>query len=264
MTQKIHPTAFVHEGAKLGENVEVGAYTVIGPHVEIGNNTKVFSHVLIEGHTKIGENNQFFQFCSIGAQPQDLSYKGEPTLTVIGDNNVFREYVSVHRGTLKDNQITQIGSNCLLMAKAHVGHDAIVGNNVILVNSCNLAGHVKIGDRSILGGGTNISQFVTLGRGSYIGGASAIDRDIPAFCTAYGNRVKLKGINIIGLRRHGYDKAVISEFVDMYRTMESSALSPRAFVDHEELMEEYKDNELVSEIRDFIRKSEIGIAPFVK
>lgn len=264
MTQKIHPTAFVHEGAKLGENVEVGAYSVIGPNVEIGNNTKVFSHAVIEGHTKIGENNQFFQFCSIGAQPQDLSYKGEPTLTVIGDNNVFREYVSVHRGTLKDNQITKIGNNCLLMAKAHVGHDAIVGNNVILVNSCNLAGHVKIGDRSILGGGTNISQFVTLGRGSYIGGASAIDRDIPAFCTAYGNRVKLKGINIIGLRRHGYDKTVISEFVDMYRTMESSALSPRAFVDHEELMEEYKNNELVTEIREFIRKSEIGIAPFVK
>lgn len=264
MTQKIHPTAFVHEGAKLGENVEVGAYSVIGPNVEVGNNTKIYSHVLIEGHTTIGENNKFFQFCSIGAEPQDLSYKGEPTKTVIGDNNVFREYVSVHRGTLKDNQITKIGSNCLLMAKAHVGHDAIVGNNVILVNSCNLAGHVKIGDRSILGGGTNISQFVTLGRGSYIGGASAIDRDIPAFCTAYGNRVKLKGINIIGLRRQGYDKAVISEFVDFYRTMESSALSPRAFVDHEELMEEYKGNELVTEMREFIRKSEIGIAPFVK
>ncbi|EQC48941.1 acyl-[acyl-carrier-protein]-UDP-N-acetylglucosamine O-acyltransferase [Bacteriovorax sp. BSW11_IV] len=264
MTQKIHPTAFVHEGAKLGENVEVGAYSVIGPNVEVGNNTKIYSHVLIEGHTTIGENNKFFQFCSIGAEPQDLSYKGEPTKTVIGDNNVFREYVSVHRGTLKDNQITKIGSNCLLMAKAHVGHDAIVGNNVILVNSCNLAGHVKIGDRSILGGGTNISQFVTLGRGSYIGGASAIDRDIPDFCTAYGNRVKLKGINIIGLRRQGYDKAVISEFVDFYRTMESSALSPRAFVDHEELMEEYKGNELVTEMREFIRKSEIGIAPFVK
>lgn len=264
MTQKIHPTAFVHEGAKLGENVEVGAYSVIGPNAEVGNNTKIYSHVLIEGHTTIGENNKFFQFCSIGAEPQDLSYKGEPTKTVIGDNNVFREYVSVHRGTLKDNQITKIGSNCLLMAKAHVGHDAIVGNNVILVNSCNLAGHVKIGDRSILGGGTNISQFVTLGRGSYIGGASAIDRDIPAFCTAYGNRVKLKGINIIGLRRQGYDKAVISEFVDFYRTMESSALSPRAFVDHEELMEEYKGNELVTEMREFIRKSEIGIAPFVK
>lgn len=264
MTLKIHETAIVDKNAKLGENIEVGAYSVIGPNVVIGNNNKIHSHVVIEGHTEIGQNNEFFQFCSIGAAPQDLSYKGEPTRTIIGSNNVFREYVSIHRGTLKDKEVTTIGNNCLMMAKAHVGHDAIIGDNVILVNSVNVAGHVKIGDKVIIGGGSNISQFVTLGRGAYIGGASAIDRDIPFFCTAYGNRVKLKGINIIGLRRQGYEKPVISEFVDFYRTMESSALSPRAFVDHDELMEEYKDNTLVEELRVFIRESEIGLAPFVK
>ncbi|EQC47615.1 acyl-ACP--UDP-N-acetylglucosamine O-acyltransferase [Bacteriovorax sp. Seq25_V] len=260
----IHPTAIIAEGAKLGENVEVGPYSIIGPNVEIGDNCKIRSHVLIDGHTIIGKNNDIFQYSSIGAEPQDTSYKGEPTRTVIGDNNTFREYVSIHRGTLKDKEVTTIGSNCLFMAHVHVGHDGVVGNNVILVNSVNLAGHVIIGDRVIIGGGTNISQFVTLGRGAYIGGASAIDRDVPIFCTAYGNRIKLKGINIIGLRRQGYEKSVISELVDFYRTMESSVLSPRAFIDHEELMEDYKDNVLVQEMRADIRKSEIGIAPFVK
>ncbi|EQC52463.1 acyl-ACP--UDP-N-acetylglucosamine O-acyltransferase [Bacteriovorax sp. DB6_IX] len=263
MELNIHPTALVHEGAKLGENVSVGAYSIIGPNVVIGDNTKVRSHTIIEGHTTIGKNNDIFQYCSIGAEPQDTSYKGEPTEVEIGDNNVLREYVSIHRGTMKDRKKTSLGSNCLLMAHVHLGHDAVVGDNVIMANSVNLAGHVKIGDRVIIGGGTNISQFVSLGRGAYLGGASAIDRDIPIFCTGYGNRVRLKGINIIGLRRQGYEKPVISEFVDFYRTMESSVLSPRAFVDHEELMVDYKDNPLVQEMRADIRKSEVGIAPFI-
>lgn len=264
MSVNIHPTAIVHDGAKIGENVLIGPYSIIGPNVVLGDNCKVRSHVLIDGHTTVGKNNDFYQFGSIGAEPQDTSYKNEPTRTVIGDNNIFREYVSIHRGTLKDKEVTTIGNNGLYMAHVHVGHDCIVGNNVVLVNSVNLAGHVHIGDRVIIGGGTNISQFVSLGRGAYIGGASAIDRDIPIFCTAYGNRIKLKGINIIGLRRQGYEKQVISELVDFYRTMESSVLSPRAFVEHEELMEDYKANPLVIEMKAQIVKSEIGIAPFVK
>lgn len=264
MSVSIHPTALVHDGAEIGENVTIGAFTIIGPNVKIGKNCKIRSHVIIDGHTEIGENNDIYQYSSIGTEPQDNSYKGEPTKTIIGNNNIFREYVSIHRGTLKDKQVTTIGNNCLFMAHVHVGHDGVVGNNVTLVNSVNLAGHVHIGDRVIIGGGTNISQFVTLGRGAYIGGASAIDRDIPIFCTAYGNRIKLKGINIIGLRRQGYEKHVISELVEFYRTMESSVLSPRAFVEHEELMEDYKANPLVQEMKQDIVKSEIGIAPFVK
>ena len=258
----IHLSSIVDPNAKLHDSVKVGPFCIVGPNVEIGANTILHSHVVVDGHTTIGEGNQFFQGCSIGAPPQDLSYKGEPTRTVIGNNNVFREYVSIHRGTLKENSITSIGNNCLFMAYVHAGHDVGVGNNVIVANSSNFAGHVKIGDRVIIGGGTNISQFVSLGRGAYIGGATAIDRDIPLFCTAMGNRAYLKGINIIGLRRQGYSKQEISEVVDFYRTMEASALSPRAFIEHDELMTEFKDNRLVIEMAEQIRKSEIGIAPF--
>lgn len=259
----IHPTAIIHAGAELANSVIVGPYSIIGPNVKIAAGTKIHSHVVIDGHTSIGENNEFYQFCSIGAPPQDLTYKGEPTRTEIGNNNIFREYVSIHRGTKKENELTKVGDNCLMMAHVHLGHDVLVGSNCVFANSVNVAGHVKIGSRVIIGGGTNISQFITLGRGAYLGGGSGIDRDIPVFCTAYGNRVRLKGINIIGMRRQGYSKQVISEVVDFYRTMEASALSPRAFVEHRESMEEFKDNEVVKELADQIRKSEVGIAPFI-
>lgn len=258
----IHPSAIVDPKAKIHETVKIGPFCIVGPDVEIGANTILYSHVVVDGHTTIGEGNKFFQGCSVGAPPQDNSYKGEPTRTVIGNNNTFREYCSIHRGTLKENQITKIGDNCLFMAYVHVGHDVGIGNNCTIANSTNFAGHVKIGDRVIIGGGTQIQQFCSLGRGAYIGGASAIDRDIPSFCTAMGNRAHLKGINIIGMKRQGYSKQEISEVVDFLRTIESSNLSPRAFVDHDELMTEYKDNRVIAEIVEQIRKSEIGIASF--
>ena len=258
----IHSSSLIDPQAKIHQSVIIGPFCIIGPNVEIGANCILKSHIVMDGHTIIGENNIFFQGCSIGAPPQDTSYKNEITRTLIGNNNTFREYVSVHRGTTKENFLTQIGDNCLLMAYVHIGHDVVMGNNCIVANSTNFAGHVKIGDRVGIGGGTQISQFVTLGRGAYIGGATAIDRDIPVFCTAMGNRVFLKGINIIGLRRQGYSKQEISEVVDFYRTMEASALSPRAFIDHPELMAEYKENRVVQEMAEQIRKSEIGIAPF--
>jgi UDP-N-acetylglucosamine acyltransferase len=259
----IHPTAIVHPEAMIGENVSIGAYSLVGANVSIGEGTIVHSHVLIDGHTEIGEKNQFFPFSSIGSPPQDLTYKGEPTRTVIGNNNVFREYVSVHRGTKKENEITQVGNNCMLMAYVHLGHDVVLGSNCIIANTVNLAGHVKVGDRVIIGGGTNISQFVKLGQGAYIGGGSGIDKDIPLFCTAYGNRVRLKGINIIGLRRQGYTKQVITEVVDFYRTMEAAALSPRSFVENEMLMQEWLGNEIIMQMAKDIKSSELGIAPFV-
>lgn len=263
MAAEIHPMAFIHPEAKLASGVKVGPFCVIGPNVEIGEGTELVSNVVVEGHTKIGKNNRFFQFCSVGAPPQDNSYKGEPTQTIIGDGNTFREYVSIHRGTTKQDQKTVIGNNSLIMAYCHIAHDCLLGNNITFANTVMLAGHVNIGDRVIIGGNSAVSQFVSLGKGAYIGGASAIDRDIPNFCTAYGNRVRLKGINIIGLKRQGHDKAAISEVVDFYRTMESSALSPRAFVDHKELMTEFANNVIVKDIADFIRKSEIGVAPFM-
>ncbi len=259
----IHSTAIISESAKLGENVTVGPYSIIGEGVELGDNCTVHGHVILDGIIKAGKNNEFFQFCSIGAPPQDKTYKDEPTETVIGDNNLFREYVSIHRGTLKEEKVTKVGDRNMFMAHVHLGHDVRVGNDCIFANSTNLAGHVKIGDKVIIGGGCNISQFVSLGRGAYLGGASAVDRDIPLFCTGYGNRVRLKGINIIGLRRNGYAKNIVSEVVDFYRMMEANALSPRAFIDHSELMDEFKDNEVINEMAAEIRRSEVGIAPFM-
>lgn len=258
----IHPSSIISSGAKIHETVKIGPFCIVGANVEIGANTVLHSHIVVDGHTTIGEGNKFFQGCSIGAPPQDNSYKGEPTRTVIGNNNTFREYVSVHRGTLKENHITQIGDNCLLMAYVHIGHDVAMGNNCTIANSTNFAGHVKVGDRVIIGGGSQVQQFVSLGRGSYIGGATALDRDIPSFCTAIGNRAHLKGINIIGMKRQGYTKQEISEVVDFLRTIESSNISPRSFVENAEYMAEFKDNRVVIEMVDQIRKSEIGIAPF--
>jgi UDP-N-acetylglucosamine acyltransferase len=257
MATNIHATAIVSSKAEIADDVE------IGDHVKIDKGCKIQSHVTISGHTSIGENNQFYTYCTIGAPPQDLTYKNEPTETIIGKDNIFREYVSIHRGTAKDRAKTTIGDKSLFMSYVHLGHDVDFGSNCIVANSTNFAGHVKVGDKVIIGGGCNISQFVSLGTGAYLGGASAIDRDIPSFCTAYGNRVRLKGINIIGLRRSGFSKQQITEVVDFYRMMEANPLSPRAFVDHDELMEEYKDNEIISDMVAEIRSTQVGIAPFM-
>lgn len=263
MSTHIHPTAIVSPKAQLAENVVVGPYCIIGDNVKVGANSSLRSHVILDGHLEIGENNQFYSFCSIGTEPQDLTYKGEPTKVVIGNNNVFREYVSIHRGTLKEEGLTRVGNDSLFMAYVHVGHDVVIGNKCVIVNSVNFAGHVKIGDRVIIGGGTNVSQFIHIGRGAYIGGASGIDRDIPPFCTAYGNRARLKGINIVGMRRHGFEKPVISEVVDFFRLMESSALAPRNFVEKVDDMSDFINNEIVQEISKSIIMSEVGIAPFM-
>lgn len=262
MEKQIHPTAIISDGAKIGENVSIGAYSIIGPNVVIGEGTIIHPHVVITNHVRIGKNNQIYQFASIGAPPQDYSFKGEPTRVEIGDNNIFREYVSVNIATTKENRVTVIGSNNFFMTYVHIAHDCIIGNKCTIVNSVNLAGHVKIRDRVIIGGGTNISQFISVGRGAYIGGASGINKDIPAFCTAYGNRILLKGVNIVGLRRAGVDRQKITEVVDFVRQMEASALSAKAFVDHPENIQEYKGNEIVMEMVNDIRSSEVGIAPF--
>lgn len=263
MKAEIHDLAIVSPEAKIAEGVKIGPFSIIGPNVVIGKNTTIDSHVKIEGHTILGEGNKISSYCAIGAPPQDSSYKGEPTETILGDNNIIREYVSIHRGTMKDKAKTTVGSNNLLMSYVHLGHDVVFGSNCIIANSTNFAGHVHVGDKVIIGGGCNISQFVSLGLGSYLGGASAIDRDIPTYCTAYGNRVRLKGINIIGMRRGGHSKQVISEVVDFYRVMEANPLSPRAFVNHKELIEEYKNNPVIQQMIDEINKSEVGIAPFM-
>jgi len=259
---KIHPTAVIEDGAEVEADVSVGAYCVVGANVKIAQGSQLGPHVVIRGHTTIGKNNIFHPFCSIGGDPQDLSYKGEPTQVLIGDGNVFREYISVNRGTLKQDGKSIIGSHGFFMSYCHFGHDVNIGDHVRIVNACNIAGHVVIGNKAIISGGTNISQFVQIGKGAFIGGGSAIDRDIPCFMTAVGNRVQLKGINIVGLKRMGFEREAISEAVDFYRSMEISPVSPKTFCQAPEWTKDFANNPIVAEMIDFITQSKLGLPAF--
>ncbi|MDN3640382.1 acyl-ACP--UDP-N-acetylglucosamine O-acyltransferase [Simiduia curdlanivorans] len=217
----IDPRAVIDPTAKLAADVQVGPFSVIGPNVEIGAGSIVESHVVIKGPTSIGENNHIFQFSTVGESTPDLKYKGEPTRLVIGNNNVIREGVTIHRGTVQDRSETTIGDDNLLMAYVHVGHDSIVGNNCVLVNNAALAGHVHIGDWAILGGYTLVHQFCKIGAHAFTAMGSAIGKDVPAFVTVSGNPAEAKSINTEGLRRRGYTKdqlaAINKAFKLIYR-----------------------------------------------
>jgi len=260
----IHPTAIIAAGAEIASDVKIGPFCIIGPNVVIQSGTELYNNVVVDGHTTIGRNNKIYPFATIGLPPQDLSYKGEPTKTIIGDDNLIREYVSIHRATMKEEQKTIIGNRCYFMAYVHIAHDCVIGDKVILVNTVNLAGHVHIGNNVTIGGGTGVAQFVHIGRGAYLGGSSAIHKDIPAFCTGYGNRIVLKGTNIVGMRRQGYSRQVISEVVEFFRSIESSSYSPAAFIESKELMADFENNEVIQEMVADIKKSTVGIAPFAQ
>lgn len=263
MTVKIHPTAIISEGAEFDSNVEIGPFCMIGENVKIGKDTKLTSHVVIQGHTTIGSGNEFNQFSSIGVSPQDKGYNNEPTQTIIGNNNLFREGVTIHRATTKQDLKTIIGNDGYYMANVHIAHDCVIGSNVTLANGTMCAGHVTVGDFVQMGGACGVTPFCSIGNGVFIGAASAIDKDVPHYCTAFGNRIRLKGVNIIGMKRRGYSRDEISEFVEFYRIMESSALSPKAFVEHPENMDDYKENRIIKDLAHFISSSEIGIPPFM-
>jgi UDP-N-acetylglucosamine acyltransferase len=262
VASSIHPTSIISSGVKIGENVSIGPFCVFEGEITVGDNTSFKSHCVVRGKVTIGEKNNFFSFCSIGEEPQDLTYKKEETEVIIGNNNTIREYVSIHRGTLKQDKVTKLGSHNLLMAKVHVGHDTTIGDNCVLVNSVNLAGHVHVGNKVIISGNCGVTQFVTIGEGVYVGASTTIDKDVPSFCTVIGNRAKLKGINIIGLRRAGFSKNDISELVTFIRSMEASPLSPRSFVDDTESIAEYEGNDIVQRLIEEVKESKAGIVPF--
>ncbi len=262
MANLIHPTSIISPEVELGENVSIGPFCILEGNITVGDNTSFKSHCVVRGNVSIGKKNKFFSFCSIGEEPQDLTYKQEVTKVIVGDNNTIREYVSIHRGTLKQDKVTKIGSHNLLMAKVHVGHDTIIGDNCVLVNSVNLAGHVSVGNKVIISGNCGVTQFVNIGEGVYVGASTTIDKDVPSFCTVIGNRAKLKGINIIGLRRAGFSKSDISELVTFIRSMEASPLSPRAFVEDSESISEYEGNDIVQRLIVEIKDSKAGIVPF--
>lgn len=255
--KNIHETAIIAEGAEIGEDVTIGAYSVIGPEVKIGKGTFVDSHVVIEGITEIGEGNKIYSFASIGKESQDLKYNGERTKTIIGNNNKIREFVTIHRGT-DDRWETRIGDNNLLMAYVHVAHDVIIGNGCILANNATLAGHVIMEDNSYVGGLTPIHQFCKIGQFAFVGGASSINQDIVPFCIAEGHKGGPRGINVVGLKRRGFTLDEVKAIKDAYKTIFISGLRLEEAV--KELKEKYPEEKNVKLMLDFIENSSRGIA----
>lgn len=201
----IHPTAIIDPSAKIGNNVTVGPWTTIGADVEIGDDCNIASHVVVKGPTIMGSGNHIYQFSTIGDGTPDLKYKDEPTKLIIGDNNVIREGVTIHRGTIQDKGETIIGNDNLLMAYAHVGHDCVIGDHAILVNNASISGHVYVGDWAILSGYAMVHQFVHIGAHCFVAPAAFVYHDIPAFITAFGSPAEPRTINREGLKRRGYD-----------------------------------------------------------
>jgi UDP-N-acetylglucosamine acyltransferase len=252
----IHSTAIIHPSAKLGKNVSVGAFCLIDADVSIGDETVLESHVVVKGKTTIGKCNHIYQFASIGEDCQDKKYAGEPTELMIGDNNIIRESVTIHRGTVQDKSVTKIGSNNLLMCFVHVAHDCVIGDNNILATSAILAGHVHIGDWVIMGGATAAHQFCRIGDHSFIGGGAIILADVPPF-VMLGNDCKPRGINAEGLKRRGFDSDTILQIKRGYKILYRNG--NRATVAVEKLLELAGDTQEVRFLADFVTQSSRGI-----
>lgn len=247
----IHPTAIIHEGAKLGKHVQIGPYCVVGEHVELGDNVRLHSHVVVEGRTTIGEGTEVFPFASIGHAPQDLKFSGEASTLIIGKNNKIREHVTMNPGTKGDKMTTVVGDNCLFMMASHVAHDCVVGNNVILANNATLAGHVEVGDFSVIGGLSAIHQFVRIGHHAMIGGMSGIENDIIPYGQANGERASLVGLNLIGLKRRQFSREQINNLRSAYRLLFSKegTLAERI----EDVSKRY-DDDVIQEVLGFMRE----------
>lgn len=216
---KIDPRAAVADSAVLGEGVEVGAFAVIGPNVEIGAGSIIGPHAIVTGWTRLGRNNRVFQFASIGDAPQDKKYAGEPTRVEIGDGNVFREYVTVNRGTTHDKGITRVGDDNLFMASSHVAHDCIVGSHCVFANLATLGGHVEIDDYVILAGFTGVHQFCKIGAHAFIANNTAVTRDVPPYVMAVGHPAAPHSINATGLSRRGFTPEQVRNIKNAYRTL---------------------------------------------
>ncbi len=254
---KIHATAIVAPEAELGEGVEIGAYSVVGRHVRIGKNTVVAPHVVIEEGTQIGEHCIIAQFSSIGGVPQDLKFRGEESRVVIGNFNNIREFVTINRATQEDIGTTIIADHNLIMAYCHIAHNCQLGNHIVLANATNLAGHVLIEDYAVLGGLTGVHQFTKIGAHAMIGGMSAVNMDIPPFVTASGNRAKLYGLNLIGMKRRGFPEETIKALKFAYRLIFRSHLLLAQAV--EIIRKEGAPSPEVDHFLEFIKNSKRGV-----
>ncbi len=248
-----HYTAIISKRAELGSNVSVGPYCIINDNVKVGNNVELKAHVYLDGNTVIGDKCVFYPYSSIGTQPQDLKYKGEKSKLVIGNNNIFREYVTINPGTEGGGLQTTIGNDCLFMISSHVAHDCKIGNNVIMVNNASIAGHVTIEDFAVMGALSGAHQFCRIGKHSMIGGLSGVDSDVIPYGTVIGNRAYLSGLNIIGLKRRGFSKDIIQGLRKAYGLLffnQEGTMSNRI----KEVSEDFIDNEPVMEIVSFLTK----------
>lgn len=255
----IHATAIIAPGAELDSTVTVGPYAVIGEHVKIGAGTTVGPHAVIEGYTEIGCDNQIFQFASVGAIPQDLKFAGEVSYLKIGDRNRIREFVTIHLGTEDGCGVTTIGDDNLFMAYSHVAHDCIVGNHVILANAATLAGHVEVDDFAILGGLSAVHQFARIGCHVMASGGSMMGQDIVPYSIVQGDRAKVVGLNLIGLKRRGFSSEALSNIKKMYKLVFRSNLKLEEAVAQIEEQFDTSAPEVVTYL-DFLKKSERGLA----
>ncbi len=248
----VHATAVVEDGAVLGEDVSIGPYCIVGAEVVLGDGVSLQSHVVLAGQTEIGAGCQIYPFASIGQPPQDLKYAGEPSRLIIGDNNRIREYVTMNPGTKGGGLVTRVGDNGLFMVGAHVAHDCTVGDHVIMANNATLAGHVEVGDYAIIGGLSAVQQFVRIGAHAMIGGMSGIENDVIPYGSAMGDRARLSGLNIVGLKRRGFGREEIHSLRTAYRLLfaNEGTLAERVA----DVVDLYGENEPVMDIVGFIRR----------
>ena len=248
----VHPTAVVEAGANLGPGVRIGPFCHVGPEVSLGDDCELVSHAVVAGRTTIGPRARIFPFASVGHQPQDLKYRGEPTSLAIGSDCIIREGVTINPGTEGGGGLTSIGHHCAFLANSHVGHDCRVGDGVILSNGVLLAGHVLIGEFAILGGGAAVHQFCRVGAHAFIGGLSGIENDVIPYGMALGNRAHLAGLNIIGLRRRRFGREQIHDLRRAYRLLfaDEGTLKERV----EDVAAEFSTHPIVHELLDFIRE----------
>lgn len=247
----VHPTAIVEPGARIGADVAIGPYCQVGPEVELGDGVSLMSHVIVAGRTSIGEGTRIFPFASVGHEPQDLKYHGEPSTLVIGRNNVIREYVTMNPGTEGGGMITRVGDNGLFMVGSHVAHDCRIGNNVVMANNATLGGHVEVGEYAMLGGLSAVHQYVRIGRHAMIGGMSGVEHDIIPYGSAFGERARLCGLNIIGCKRRGFSREDIHILRTAYRLLFAQEGTMNERLD--DVTEMFGDNEFVMEIVEFVR-----------
>lgn len=255
----IHPTAIVDPGAELAEGVSVGPYSIIDPQVVVGADTEIGPHVVIKAHTTIGARCRIFQFAALGEIPQDLKFAGELSHLVIGDDNTVREFATMHRGTTGGGGVTRVGNGNLFMAYTHVAHDCLIGDGVVMSNAASLAGHIILEDRAILGGFVAVHQFCRIGRHAFIGGASAVTRDVPPYSMAVGNRAKLVGLNLVGLKRSSFADATLQSLRQAYEILFASGMNLKEAV--AQVREVIPQIPEIQHLLWFVESSERGLVP---